>query len=181
MKIDLHTHCREATACPTPTLEIVERIVAAVKRKGLDGIAVTEHYTNYYGHEVKEIVDTQLGGKIVVVPGKELARVLLGREPAVIHVVELYLPDDLVFRFIAHPGHPYAKDLSQHIDEGIHGIELKNPLHDGDGLTEKQIKELAKKHDLILLSNSDAHRLEDIGTYHNEIEIEELCARARKG
>jgi len=68
LKIDLHTHCREATACPTPTLEIVERIVAAVKRKGLDGIAVTEHYTNHYGHKVKEIVDTQLDGKIGVVP-----------------------------------------------------------------------------------------------------------------
>jgi hypothetical protein len=43
LKIDLHTHCREATACPTPTFEIVKRILAAVKRKGLDGIAVTEH------------------------------------------------------------------------------------------------------------------------------------------
>ena len=181
MKIDLHTHCREATACPTPTFEIVERILAAVKRKGLDGIAVTEHYTNYYGHKVKEIVDTQFDDKVVVVPGQEVARMLSGREPGVIHVVELYLPDDLIFRFIAHPGHPYVKDLSQYIDEGIHGIELKNPLHDGDGLTEKQIEELAEKHGLILLTNSDAHRLENIGTYYNEIEIEELCALARKG
>lgn len=155
--------------------------MAAVKRKGLDGIAVTEHYTDYYGHKVKEIVDTQLDSKIVVIPGQELDRMLLGHERGVIHVVELYLPGDLVFRFIAHPGHPYIRDLSQHIDEGIHGIELKNPLHDRDGLKEEQIKELAKKHDLILLTNSDAHRLEDIGTYHNEIEIEELCARARKG
>jgi histidinol phosphatase-like PHP family hydrolase len=162
-------------------MEIVERIMAAVKRKGLDGIAVTEHYTDYYGHKVKEIVDTQLDGKIVVIPGQELDRMLLGRERGVIHVVELYLPGDLVFRFIAHPGHPYIRDLSQHIDEGIHGIELKNPLHDRDGLKEEQIKGLAKKHDLILLTNSDAHRLEDIGTYHNEIEIEELCARVRKG
>ena len=54
-------------------------------------------------------------------------------------------------------------------------------MHDGDGLTEKQIEELAEKHGLILLTNSDAHRLEDIGTYSNEIEIEELCALARKG
>jgi len=155
--------------------------MAAVKRKGLDGIAVTEHYTSYYGHKVKEIVDTQLDGKIVVIPGQELGRMLLGRERGVIHVVELYLPGDLVFRFIAHPGHPYIRDLSQHIDEGIHGIELKNPLHDRDGLKEEHIKELARKHDLILLTNSDAHRLEDIGTYHNEIEIEELCDRVRKG
>jgi histidinol phosphatase-like PHP family hydrolase len=155
--------------------------VAAVKRKGLDGIAVTEHFTNYYGHKVKEIIDTEFDDKVAVVPGQEVARMLSGGERGVIHVVELYLPDNLIFRFIAHPGHPYVKDLSQYIDDGIHGIELKNPLHDGDGLTEEQVEALAKKYDLILLTNSDAHRLEDIGTYHNEIEIEELCALARKG
>ena len=60
MKLDLHTHCREATACPTPTIAIVKKIVAAAKSKGLDGIAVTEHYTDYYGHEVREIVDRQI-------------------------------------------------------------------------------------------------------------------------
>ena len=135
----------------------------------------------FYTLAVKKAIRTQFDGKVVVVPGQEVARTLSGREPGVIHVVELYLPDDLIFRFIAHPGHPYVKDLSQYIDKGIHGIELKNPLHDGDGLTEKQIEELAEKHGLILLTNSDAHRLEDIGTYHNEIEIEELCALARKG
>ena len=154
--------------------------MAAVKRRGLDGIAVTEHYTNYYGHKVKEIVDAQFDNKIVIIPGQEVARTLSGRELGVIHVVELYLPDDLIFRFIAHPGHPYVKDLSQYIDDGIHGIEIKNPLHDGDGLSEKQIEELAEKYGLILLTNSDAHRLEDIGTYHNEIEVDELCARASK-
>jgi PHP family Zn ribbon phosphoesterase len=42
------------------------------------------------------------------------------------------------------------------------------------------IRELAEKHDLLLLTNSDAHSLADIGTYHNEIDIEVLCARARK-
>jgi hypothetical protein len=50
LKLDLHTHCREATACPTPTLSTVKRIVAAVKSRGLDGVAITEHYTERYGY-----------------------------------------------------------------------------------------------------------------------------------
>jgi PHP family Zn ribbon phosphoesterase len=42
-----------------------------------------------------------------------------------------------------------------------------------------KIREVAEKHDLLLLANSDAHFLSDIGKHYNEIEIEELYARAR--
>lgn len=180
LKLDLHTHCREATACPTPSLDIVRDIVAAAKAKGLDGIAITEHYTGAYGHEVKEIVDRYLDGEILVIPGQEIDRVFLGVAKGLLHVVELYLPGDVTFRFIAHPGHPSARDLDSHIDGSIHGIEVRNPLHD-DEMDEERIRQLAEKHNLILLANSDAHTLSDIGVFYNEIEIEELCARARGG
>jgi histidinol phosphatase-like PHP family hydrolase len=177
LKLDLHTHCREATGCSTPTLEIVKQIAAAVKIRGLDGIAITEHYTKAYGYEVKQIADRYLDGEIMIIPGQETDKVFLGIERGVLHVVELYLPGDVTFRFIAHPGHPYVKDLDSLIDDGIHGIEFGNPLHDED-MNKARIRELAEKHDLLLLSNSDAHELSDIGKYHNEIDIEELRARA---
>ena len=178
LKLDLHTHCREATASPTPTLEIVRKIVAAVKAKGLDGIAITEHYTDTYGYKVKEIVDRRLNGEIVIIPGQELDMVFLGVDRGMIHVVELFLPGNLIFRFIAHPGHPRVRDLGAHVDDGIHGIELKNPAHI-DEMDEKEIRRLAEKHNLLLLTNSDAHTLSDIGAFHNEISLEELCTRAR--
>ena len=180
LKLDLHTHCRAATASSTATLAVVRRIVAAVKAKGLDGIAVTEHYTDYFGYEVKEIVDTQLNGDIVVIPGKEIDMMVTGRDMGVIHVVELYLPDDVTFRFIAHPGYPYIGDLGSHIDGSIHGLEIKNPAH-LDDIDEHEVRRLAEKHDLMLLSNSDAHSLGDIGTFYNEIDIAQLSARARVG
>jgi len=180
LKLDLHTHCREATACPTPTLDITRRIVAAVRARGLDGIAITEHYTAKYGYEVREIVGRYLGGEIVVIPGREIDNMFLGVEKGLFHVVELYLPGDVTFRFVAHPGHPYVRDLDSHIDGSIHGIELKNPLHGGE-MDEEEIRSVASKHDLVLLRNSDAHALGDIGTFHNEIEIEELCVRAGAG
>jgi PHP family Zn ribbon phosphoesterase len=177
LKLDLHTHCREATAGAAPTIAIAKRIVAVVKARGLDGIAMTDHYTDSYGREVKEIVEQHLGGGIVVIPGKEIDRMLSGRELGVIHVVELYLPDDVTFRFIAHPGYPYVRDLDSHVDGGIHGIELGNAVH-RNGMDGQEIRRIAENHDLLLLTNSDAHDLRDIGTYYNEIGIEELIARA---
>ena len=41
LKLDLHTHCWEATGLVAPTIEIVGQIVAAIKAKGLDGIGIT--------------------------------------------------------------------------------------------------------------------------------------------
>ena len=179
MKLDLHTHCREATGCPDPTPDIVRRIVAAVKAQGLDGIAITEHYTDSYAYEVKEIVHRYFNDEILVIPGREIDRVFLRIEKGLFHLVELYLPGDITFRFIAHPGHPHIRDLGSYIDGDIHGIELRNPAHDHE-MDSSMIRELAEKHDLLLLTNSDAHSLADIGTYHNEVDIEVLCARARK-
>jgi histidinol phosphatase-like PHP family hydrolase len=171
LRLDLHTHCGEATALYTPTLDIVKRIVAAAKSKGLDGIGITEHYNRTYGHKVKEIVERDLDNEILIIPGQEI-------DVGLLHVVVLYLPDDVTFRFVAHPGYPPVEDIASHIDGSIHGIEIHNPLHD-DEIDEALVREIAEKHDLLLLANSDAHFLSDVGKYHNEIDIEELCSRAR--
>lgn len=169
LKLDLHTHCGEATSLYTPNLDIVKRIVSAAKAKGLDGIGVTEHYNRTYGYKVRELVE-QLDDDLLIIPGQEIDKGLL-------HVVVLYLPDDLTFRFIAHPGYPPVTDLDSLIDDSFHGIEIGNPLHD-DEMDQEMIREIAKKHDLLLLTDSDAHFLSDVGKYYNEITIEELCARA---
>ncbi len=153
--------------------------MAAVKSRGLDGIAITEHYTHAYAYEVQEIVRRHFDDAILVIPGKEVDKVFIGIEKGVFHLVELYLPGDVTFRFVAHPGHPHIADLGSHIDGDIHGLELRNPEHDHE-MDEGMIRRLAQRYDLILLANSDAHSLSDIGTYYNEIEIDDLCARARR-
>jgi histidinol phosphatase-like PHP family hydrolase len=172
LKLDLHTHCFEAMNFPNPTVDRVKEIITAVKDRGLDGIAVTEHNDKAYGYKTREIVDRYFGGEILIIPGQEVDARLL-------QIVELYLPSEVTFRFIAHPGYPYIQDISCCIDDSIHGIEFRNPLHDRS-IDSPRIKELAEKHGLLLLTNSDAHNLNNIGHYYNEIEIEELCARARK-
>lgn len=169
MRLDLHTHCGEGINRSPPTEETVREIVLALRSRGLDGIGITEHYNSAWGFSVKQMVDRLFPGEILVLPGKETDK---GR----LHVVELYLPLDLTFRFVAHPGHPRA-DFASEIDSSIHGIELHNPFHDGE-MDEMAIREVARRHDLLLLQNSDAHYVSDIGRYFNEISVEELCARA---
>ncbi|MBI2877560.1 MAG: hypothetical protein HYY20_11835 [Candidatus Tectomicrobia bacterium] len=41
--------------------------------------------------------------------------------------------------------------------------------------------DLARRRQLLLLANSDAHTLNDLGRYFNEISLEELCQRVRQG
>jgi len=183
LKLDLHTHCGEATASSSPTEEIIRDIVASVRARGLDGIAITEHWSKTYGYEAKEMVEKRFGEEILVIPGQEDDRIFIGEEKGFYHshIVELDLPCGLPFRFVAHPGDWYVDELWHMVAKnGIHGIEIANPNHDDEMDTEK-IRELAEAYDLILLRNSDAHHLGDIGVYYNELELDDLCARARRG
>lgn len=172
MRSDLHTHCGEGINRDKPTEQTVRDIVAAARARGLDAIGITEHYNKAWGFDVKQMVEGRFGGELLVIPGQEVDK---GR----LHVVELYLPGGLTFRFVAHPGHPRV-DFGSLIDDSIHGIELRNPIHDWE-MDETIIRRVAEEHDLLLLQNSDAHYLSDIGRHCNEITIEELCERARRG
>jgi PHP family Zn ribbon phosphoesterase len=166
MKLDLHTHCQEATQFARPDIKVVERIINSVKEKGLDGIAITDHVNKDYAYQIKEMVEKSFGNEIIIIPGQEVDRIYH-------HVIELYLPDNSIFRFIAHPGYPTSY-WTNNIDD-IHGIEI----HNGNYPTKQELaRDLADRNGLILLSNSDAHTLSNIGSYFNEIEIGELCAKA---
>lgn len=168
LKLDLHTHCQEATSYRPPTVELVREIVARIKAQGLDGIAITEHNNKDYGFKVKEIVEQYFDSQVLIIPGREV--VVSFRE----EVVELYLPNNSVFRFWAHPGR-LGRTLME-IDM-IQGIEIDNAFHNWE-INKARAQELAEKYDLMMLTNSDAHYLSDIGALYNEISLEELYARA---
>lgn len=169
MKLDLHTHCLEATRVSRPTVEIVGEIVERIKAKGLDGIGITEHHNSEYGFKVKEIVEQHFNNEVLIIPGREI--LLDGGE----EMVELYLPNNSTFRFWVHPRS--CNESFPEIDS-IQGIEIENGLHNWH-INREKVKQIAEKYDLMLLRNSDAHWLEDIGQYYNEIELEELYKRAR--
>ncbi len=133
---------------------------------GLDGIAVTEHHDKRYGMQAKEIAE-QYFDSVLIIPGREV-------DEGINQVVELFLPNGSMFRFVAHPR--YLGSLK--IDARVQGIEVKNALHAGE-INEEKVRELAKQHNLMLMTNSDAHYLSDIGQFYNEVALEDLYARAQ--
>jgi PHP family Zn ribbon phosphoesterase len=167
LKLDLHTHCREATGYRDATVEIVGRILERIKIRELDAIAVTEHNDKAYGFRVQEIAEQAFGKGALIISGQEIDVSWHQQE------VELYLPNGSTFRFLAHPGYP---SNSYTVDK-VQGIELNNYLHDTD-INKAKVRQVAEQHSLLMLNNSDAHWLSDIGRYYNEISLEDLYARA---
>jgi histidinol phosphatase-like PHP family hydrolase len=168
LKLDLHTHCYDALGLPDPSVEVVKNIIDTVKAKGLDGIAITEHYSKSHGLLSKEILDAHFPNEIIIIAGQETW--YYGQE-----VVELYLEDGITFRFVAHPMSIYnfSKDKYK-----VQGIEIKNYLHRDEMHTE-EILEIAKRENLLPLTNSDAHVLADVGKFYNYLDIKDLWTLAK--
>ena len=168
LKLDLHTHVFEEFLPISPnliTLNSVRRIVEKIKSAGLDGIAITEHDNREYGYRVKAMIEQHFKGQTLIIPGREI-------EEFEIHYVELDLDADgkKTFRFLAHPGYP--GNLAGPFDR-FRGIEIENAMHNWH-IDKKRVRELADKHHLIVMSNSDAHYLRDIGKNYTEITLEDL-------
>jgi histidinol phosphatase-like PHP family hydrolase len=160
--LDLHTHCQEATGYAAPTPQIVEKILDRCVARGLDGLAITEHWSSRYAYQVKEVVATHFPDcPLIILPGKEV-------DVGPRQVVELYLPNETTFRFWAHPEF-WVVDARP----DIRGIEIENGMHH---INKERVREIATEQGLKLLKNSDAHYLDDIGRYYNEIEWEELLS-----
>src|SRR5690348_18007819 len=62
MKIDLHSHTR----CSKDCVNDYDRIIAAVQRSGLDGIAVTDH------DEFRGALEMKRRAPFLVIPGEEI-------------------------------------------------------------------------------------------------------------
>ncbi len=170
LKLDLHVHIFEEfmpVSARLITERSVVRLIEKVKSMGLDGVAITEHDHKEYGYRVKEIVDRQFGGEIIIIPGREV-------EEFPFHYVELDMAFDgrTSFRFIAHPGYPGnpASGLTK-----FSGIEIENSMHNWH-IDKALVRDLAARNNLALLSNSDAHYLRDVGRCYSEISLEELGA-----
>ncbi|MEM0320033.1 MAG: PHP domain-containing protein [Candidatus Nezhaarchaeales archaeon] len=167
LKLDLHTHPFEALGFPSPSIDVVAKIIKQVRRLDLDGIAITEHGEASYGFKAAEIA-REYFPEVIIIPGVEIE--VSGIGPATHRqVVELYL-GDRVFRFQVHP-----YDERPEILATCQGIEVKNYLH--RGMDEELALQLASKFSLLPLRNSDAHKLEDIGKCYNVISLEILYSK----
>ena len=82
-----------------------------------------------------------------------------------------------------HPGFYRTYDKSQLVFlfedtvDGFQGIEIENALHNWH-IDREKVKEIAAAHNLVLLSNSDAHYLRDVGMCYTELLLDDLYQQA---
>lgn len=175
MKIDLHVHTQERSACGKATEE--QQVQAAIAA-GLDAIAFTDHH-RLAPLERLEALNQQYapfhiyGGIEITAQGEDFL-VLGMRHP------DLESPDwsyPALHRFVrqhdgyivmAHPFRYRAKielDIEQYIPDAI---EARSPNTPAD--REVHIREIAALLGVPVMFNSDAHTTERLGTYYLELE-----------
>jgi hypothetical protein len=178
LKLDLHTHpilaLKEQMGLKgirDINREVALAIVKAIKKAGLNGIAITEReHFNYSWVAALEIMDHFQGEDLVILPGSEIE---FGGQ----HYLQIYVPDYCRrrvqffkdkewFLILAHPGHyqPLAADLPMRTDiDAVEGTSLRGEFASAGVIsTEKGIP---------VIKSSDAQSLEDIGRYYTEVEF----------
>ena len=168
MEFDLHCHSYHSFHSRSNP----RRIVETARRRGLRGIAVTDHSTCAGAMEAMPYGDADC----FVIPGFEkwtTAGDILG-----LFMTECPKSSDPVevCRFIRERGgisilpHPFTSHLgiSPELTAELDGIEGYNARHTAirrldDPKGESRVSKFAEAHDLTLVASSDAHSLEEIG------------------
>jgi histidinol phosphatase-like PHP family hydrolase len=174
LKLDLHTHIWEAFNFQPPSLDIAEKVIAQIKSRGIDGIAITDHHNKDWAFEFRELVERNFPGEVIIIPGWEI-EVRPPHSPFdEYQVAELFLPEGGMFRIYCHPGY-YSPNII--IEDNIHAIEIDNYIHNWH-IRKPQVREVAQTYSLMTLEVSDAHNLANIGLRYTEVELAELYRRA---
>ncbi|MGC9356339.1 MAG: PHP-associated domain-containing protein [Anaerolineae bacterium] len=175
MKIDMHVHAQERSFCSRSSEE--EMIQAAITA-GLDALVFTDHdrlvprarlttlNVRYAPFRVFGGIEVSLGLEHILVFGVQ--------DPALedgnwtYHELHDFVEARQGFLALAHP---YRFRRRLHLDFmrlPPHGAELRS--HNTPKRAASRIRDLASELDLVLLCNSDAHHVSDIGTYYNVID-----------
>ena len=175
-KIDLHIHSRESGDNDADPEEIVEEALA----RGLDGIAITEHYS-YEASEHAERLREKYRGVIMVLRGVEFSaaeghclvfgvntdRLSMKFAPIQDVVRQVTAAGGVVI-----PSHPYrgGNSLGELVLElpGISGIEGYNGAN-MHAMNKKAIR-TAQKLELPFTGGSDAHSPAEVGSCYTEFD-----------
>lgn len=191
-EIDLHVHTRERSACARSS---TDAMIRAAIESGLDGMAITDHdrfvppdRLAYLG--AKYAPFRVLGGIEVTTLGEHV--LVLGVQDEILEEGWWSYSDlhDFVvardgFLCVAHPfrfnGRRIDADLEGHPP---HALEIYS--HNTPRLAASRISQLGGELEASLLSDSDAHRANEVGCHYNVLEeeprdIDELVRMLKAG
>lgn len=191
MKIDLHVHSSERSACGKASE--AEQIRAAIAA-GLDAIAFTDHHqlvpTAHLARLNQDWAPFRIFGGIEITASGEDFLVFGLSDPA-LESSDWQYPDLHTFVrsqggmiALAHPFRYHPVDylpLDQFPPDAIEAFSVNTPVS-----AEKEICQAAARLGIPVVSNSDAHRTEALGLYYNLLDEPvqseaQLLARLRAG
>jgi predicted metal-dependent phosphoesterase TrpH len=167
MKIDLHTH----TLCSKDSCNQYDRIIEAVQRSGLDGIAVTDH------NEFRGALELQSRAPFIVIAGEEI-KTSRGEIIGLFlteHISRGLDPLETVQRIHAQGGlayvpHPFdevrgsriARDALDAVAPHIDFLEVFNARNALPRFNQRAL-EYARQHNILAGAGSDAHTYREYG------------------
>jgi len=175
MKFDLHIHSNYSDGHAD-----VKEIIKAAKRRGLDGIAITDHDT-MRGIPVarKYIRDRKLD--LILIPGVEVTTseghlLVLGVDKA---PEKKLSPEETIetahdlggIADVPHPYHPFRHAIGRIPDADA--VEVYNSKH-LFGLANGRAKFEAKRRGMSMVAGSDSHFADTVGLGVTEIEAEDM-------
>jgi predicted metal-dependent phosphoesterase TrpH len=174
MKLDLHCHTRSSY----DGLSSLRKIVKVAQKKGLDGIAITDHENTRAWREAEQVAKETgaviiLGEEIKTKQGDVLALFInkqidgTGKE---LREVVKQIHDQGGLAIIPHPFHFYEgfKGKIEDYLDIIDGMEVFNARRPWGDFNEKALA-CAKKYNLAMTGGSDAHFAAGIGDGYTEI------------
>ncbi|MBC7876520.1 MAG: PHP domain-containing protein [Anaerolineales bacterium] len=169
---DLHLHSRYSF----DGLMSPQYIVRLAKKRGLSGIAITDHNTIAGGAEafasnndkdILVIVGTEIYTEIGDILGLFLSREIKSRRSEDV-VDEIHSQGGWVV--LPHPYH-HHKEIPVELLRKIDAVEIFNGRTGAD-YSQKAIHDISIPYNLGIVGNSDAHLPWEIGRVYNSIEIE---------
>lgn len=174
MNVDLHVHTIERSPCAI--VSEIYQIETAIKA-GLDGIAITDHYTLVPRQRLLALNEIYAPFKIFT--GIELSAgpndwLVLGVDDPAIERKDWRYPDLLDFVrardgyiILAHPfrrSPDLGDDLETYRPDGIEEASINTPAH-----RREDIRAIAARLGLALFTNSDAHYPDAVGSFRNRL------------
>lgn len=174
LKLDLHVHTSRSPDAFTTFPDVVD----AVRQKGLDGVAVTDH----------DVVCSFSSKEIIIVPGIEVSsnqgHVLgLGSTQPIPSELSPEHTMDLMKRmgYVVVAPHPYSwlsRGLDPRLLRGVDAVETVNAKAFPFGRSRRLAEEAARALNLPMVGGSDSHLPQTIGDAYTVIEVEDTTLEA---
>jgi len=174
MRIDLHVHASNRSACATNDEDSQIRAAMAA---GLDGLAFTDHFKLVPADRLAELRRAYAPFRIfsgIEITADQEDWLVLGLPDPCLERKDWDYP--MLWRFVREQGgfivlaHPFRYGSVIHADLAFYppdAIEVRS--NNTPRLREREIRELAERFSMMLLTNSDAHSNGMVGAFWNDL------------